>query len=51
MGHRGYVSNIYSGATANRVFKEAYQLKLVARIDNFSNHFLPKRLIFEPVAR
>ena len=46
---------IYIRSAADRIFESVNQLGLKLELDSwvgyFTNHFLPKRLFFEPVAR
>jgi hypothetical protein len=56
MGHRECVRIVvYIGSAADGVLGGVNQLRLKlelgGRVDYFTNHFLPKRLIFEPFAR
>ena len=56
MGHRECVRIVvYIGSAADGVLGGVNQLRLKlelgGRVDYFTNHFLPKRLIFEPLAR
>ena len=54
-GHWGCVRYIYIGSAADGVLGGVNQLRLKlelgGRVDYFTNHFLPKRLIFERLAR
>ena len=55
MNHSTPIRILYIGSAADGVWDIVNQLRLKlelgGRVDYFTNHFLPKRLIFEPLAR
>ena len=53
-GHRRLWGYVYIGSAADGVLgvnQLKLKLELGGRVDYFTNHFLPKRLIFESLAR